>query len=1016
MPPRLPTDRATSHFLKRRTWSALLLFGLLFLISGCTREVQMAQTAALGGGAIYDHEQQLYRATYGLNQRLEGTPQEVAEQYIARYQPGPEPRVFETSYVYDRQGRLLAELFDEGRRAWVPLDAIAPHMVDAVIATEDGNFYENDGVETRRMVAGLAATVSGAGVQSGGSTITMQLARNLFIPPERRFGASVERKVAETMIARDLTRLYSKDEILEMYLNLIYFGHRSYGVEAAARTYFGKAARDLTLAEATLIAGLPQTPALYDPFLDMDAAKARQRVVLDLLVRRDYLTPDEADAVFAEPLTPATDPDTLPILTPHFLTYLSDFIETMPGGGDLLRGGFTITATLDLDFQDLAQRIVRENVDALRPSYDLSNAGLVALKPGTAEILAMVGSADYANEAIGGQVNVTLAKRQPGSAIKPVLYSTALEEGIVSPATLLWDLPVQYPISPTMTYAPENYDENFRGPVTVRMALANSLNVPTIKLFDALGASTFVTTANRMGLVDLSPNDIVRAGLTMALGGAEVSLLELTTAYHTIANDGRYVAATPVLEMLDGNGTPVEVPGREDEQAISPETAYIVRDIMSDNRARAPIFGENSRLRLSRPAAAKTGTTTAFRDNWTLGFTKYLVAGVWAGNNDNRPMARVDGITGAGPIWNLFMEAVIADPNLLEVLGAPPEPEAWEFGPPPEGLVQVDNGCPAALTCREGGEYFHESWLTRTLTVTTPAPEAEEIIAVNPGGESQPIVFQPPVELPVTTIPLYPFDDSFVNGNLAAVSYETAGGQRRTVGVCVLQRLNPGEGATALAMPLGFGELELERDPSGAFVVEASRPASELVLPDGQPLPKKAIEKMREERRAAMNWAAQRGLLLSLGDCASVDVLVRALFGPAAVAVTVGGPADPGSFEALAAEISQSEGITGTEEVAAAPGGPNGIVEPPPGSVISGSQTVVAVAALPDFGKWQLDLLLNSTDATFLGLGEWPVPAPTALLTWDSARYPNGDHTLRLRVVRRDGNYDEFYVPVRVQN
>ena len=425
--------------------------------------------------------------------------------------------------------------------------------------------------------------------------------------------------------------------------------------------------------------------------------------MLDLLVRRGYLTPAAADAAFAEPIVLAPDPDAAPSAAPHFLNYLTDSVAGLPGSYDLQRSGLTITTTLDLDLQDLAQRTVRENVDALRPVYNLNNAGLVALKPGTAEILAMVGSADFANSAIGGQVNVTLSERQPGSALKPVIYAAAIDENLVSPATVLWDLKVSYPISSTMEYEPRNYDERFRGPVTVRTALANSLNVPTVKLFDGLGAERFVATANRMGITNLDKADIERAGLSMALGGAEVSLLELTTAYHTLANGGRYVPPTAVLAIADAEGRPVTLPvAVEARQAISPAVAFLITDILSDNDARTPIFGANSRLKLSRPAAGKTGTTTAFRDNWTMGFTKYLVAGVWAGNNDNRPMARADGITGAGPIWNKFMEAVIADPDLLQIIEAPEDAAAWEFVPPAEGVVQIEARlrARAVLPCR----------------------------------------------------------------------------------------------------------------------------------------------------------------------------------------------------------------------------------------------------------------------------------------------------------------------------
>ena len=371
-----------------------------FLLAGCSARSavidHLATPALRVAGVDVDVQEvlDLYRATYQFDQRPDGTPQAIAEFYLRQYQPGPLPRVFQSSYIYDRRGQLLAELFDEGRRTWVPLDRISSNLLDAVIATEDASFYLNRGFDVRRLTgAALQNLVSGSTL--GGSTITMQLARNLFLPPNERFSRTVDRKLVEFLLARDLDRLFTKDEILEMYLNLAYFGHRAYGPEAAARTYFGKSALSLSLAEATLLAGLPQQPANLDPMYNLEGAKQRQRIVLDLMVRHGYLEQAEADEVFQQPVALAPDPDQRPNLAPHFLQYLSAYVARPPDNQNLQRSGLRVYTTLDTAMQNLAQQVVREQVDALRSRYDLNNAALLALKTGTDEILAMVGSADF---------------------------------------------------------------------------------------------------------------------------------------------------------------------------------------------------------------------------------------------------------------------------------------------------------------------------------------------------------------------------------------------------------------------------------------------------------------------------------------------------------------------------------------------------------------------------------------------------------------------------------------------
>ena len=681
--------------------------------------VLVATSLALGGCGGLD------RFTAGtdlLGTERASDPMAAAEAYLRQYQPGPLPRLFQTTRIYDRKGRLLAETFGEGRRIWVGLDDVSPHLIDATVAVEDATFFSNPGVDARRIAGAAIQNLQEGEVVSGASTITMQLARNLFLGPEQRYDQSVDRKVLEAGLAQELTALYSKAEILEMYLNLLNYGQLAYGPEAAAHVYFGKPATDLSLAEASMLAGIPQQPANLNPYDDFDAAKARQRIVLDLMVRHGYLTEPEADAVYAEPVELAGDKGLAPNLAPHFVQYVIDQLDAELGDGYTRRAGFQLETTLDLDMQEIAQRTVRETVAALRPQFDLTNAALVALQPGTADVLAMVGSADFEDDAIAGQVNVAVSLRQPGSAIKPILYAAAIENNLVSPASVLWDVPVTYTVAlpqsagglqsltgDALVYRPRNYDDVFHGPVTVRTALANSYNVPTVKLLAGLGVDEMLEFARKMGIRSLQESSDWY-GLSLTLGGGEVTLLDLTTAYHTMANAGEYLEPRHLVAMRDSQGRLLEEqPVGEPAAMLSPETAFLVTDILRDNAARTPAFGENSPLRISRPAAVKTGTTTDYRDNWTVGYTRYLVAGVWAGNSDGHPMRNASGVTGAAPIWHNFMEAVLAQPELLETIGAPSESDDWQFERPADLTRLAD--CPPGVVCRDGGELVHGDWL-----------------------------------------------------------------------------------------------------------------------------------------------------------------------------------------------------------------------------------------------------------------------------------------------------------------
>jgi len=584
----------------------------------------------------------------------------------------PERPTFKTTQILDRHGNLLYEVFDQetGKRTVVTLNDVPAYLVEATIATEDANFFTNPGVDPRGILRAAIANLTAGRTVEGGSTITQQLVKNVLIPPEERYETTLYRKLREAALAFELSRTYTKEQILEMYLNEIYYGNLAYGVEAAARAYFGKSVQDLSLAQAAMLAGLPQAPSLYDPFKDPQAAKSRQGQVLDLMVRHGFLEPEEAEAAKAEPLQYAS-PDVY-LRAPHFVMYVRDLLAQRYGQRALFQGGLRVYTTLDLDTQQLAEDIVARHVATLA-RQDARNAGLVALDPRSGEILAMVGSPDYYNAAIDGQVNAAIADRQPGSAIKPIVYLAAFQRGF-GPATVVLDQQTRFPDGPGRFYTPENFDKRFRGPVTLRRALGNSLNIPAVKMLQFVGVKEAVRLARALGLESLSEDKPY--GLSFTLGGTEVKLIELTGAYAALANGGRTVTPHAIMRIEDSSGQVLdEVPATAGAQVVDPRLTFEITDVLADNNARLETFGPNSPLRLSRPAAVKTGSTDDYRDSWTVGYTPSLVAGVWVGNSDGRPMRFVLGSSGAGIIWHEFMERALE--------GEPAEP----FDPP-DGLVR----------------------------------------------------------------------------------------------------------------------------------------------------------------------------------------------------------------------------------------------------------------------------------------------------------------------------------------
>ncbi|HEX9014879.1 MAG TPA: PBP1A family penicillin-binding protein [Chloroflexota bacterium] len=588
---------------------------------------------------------------------------------------------FKTTQILDRKGKLLFEIYDRegGRRNPVHLADVSQHLIDATIATEDKDFYGNVGFDPMGFARAAFQNATQGQLKEGASTITQQLVKNVLLDRDERASKSYTRKIREAVLALKLSEKYSKDQILEMYLNEIYYGHMSYGIEAAAQVYFGKHASDLNLAEASMLAGLPQAPSDYDPFVDMGSARARQNHVLDRMVSEGYLTPGDADAARATAITLRRGADA-GIQAPHFVFYVRQLLEQKYGANLVYKGGLKVTTTLDLDWNLKAEAAIRAHLDSLK-QQDANNAALVSIDPSTGQILAMVGSKDYWDDSIDGQVNVAVARRQPGSTIKPIVYATAFGKGW-APETVVVDDETYFPNTLGYpTYHPENFDGLFQGPMTVRHALSNSKNVPAVKTLMFDGLPDFLKTAEAFGITIDHPE---RYGLSLALGGGEARLLDMTSAYAVFADSGVKVDPTAILRVEDSDGNVLysyEPPfGR---QVIGAPQAYMITSILSDNTAREPLQGLNSPLKLSRPAAAKTGSTDDYKDSWTIGYTPDLVTGVWVGNTDARPMKEVVGALGAGRIWNRFMEDVHA--------GTP----VFDFVPPP--------GIREYRSCRETG-------------------------------------------------------------------------------------------------------------------------------------------------------------------------------------------------------------------------------------------------------------------------------------------------------------------------
>ena len=571
----------------------------------------------------------------------------VTYAYYAQTLPSPQElyertAAFKTTRLYDRESRLLYEILDPlgGRRVLVPYQELPATLVNAAVATEDNTFFSNPGVNPLSIGKAFLDNMQQGEIVRGASTITQQVAKMLFLTPEQTYS----RKIREAILATEITRRYSKEEILQVYLNESYFGNLAYGIGAAADTYFGKSVSDLTLPEASLLVGLLQGPALYDPYIDPQAALDRRTIVLRLMLSEGYITLQQYNEAFTTPLTLRPRQLSNAREAPHWVEYVRAELETRFGAETLYRGGYNVYTTLDLDLQHTAEQVANERIAELR-ERNATNIALVAMDPNTGDILTMLGSVDFDSQSIDGQVNVTTRLRQPGSSIKPLTYLAAFEHGW-SPSTMVMDVKQSFPDGANPPYVPVNYDGQEFGPISVREALAGSRNIPAVATLNEVGLPSLLEVARRLGIQSLTRQDY---GLSLTLGGGEVTLLEMTDAYAAFANQGYRVEPRSILYITDQTGQ-VVVPASEPAltRVMDPRHAYWISDILSDNQARTRAFGADSYLKLSFPAAVKTGTTNDYRDGWTIGYTPDLVTGVWVGNNDNTETDRLDRIARGG--------------------------------------------------------------------------------------------------------------------------------------------------------------------------------------------------------------------------------------------------------------------------------------------------------------------------------------------------------------------------------
>ncbi len=556
------------------------------------------------------------------------------------------------SKIYDRTGQLLYTFFDGSeKRTLVKLEEIPDYVKQATIAIEDKDFYKHTGFSLQGIFRAIIRNTASQNVQ-GGSTITQQLIKNTLLTPEK----TLKRKVKEVILSIEAELIFSKDEILQMYLNEVAYGGTAYGIEEAAQTYLGKSIKDVSLAQAALLAGLPVAPSKYSPFSsDPRKTMLRQHQVLNKMLQAGYILPDQLETAKKEKIILA--PRQANIKAPHFVMYVKNLLVEKYGSRVVEQGGLKVTTSLDLKIQQMAEEKVKQEIARLA-QLRVSNGAALVTNPQTGEILAMVGSQNYFDQTIDGNVNVCLRPRQPGSSIKVITYALALANNF-TPATILPDSPITYYSPGAEPYSPRNYDNRFHGNVSLRTALASSYNVPAVKVLAYLGADKMVDLGRKMGITTWPEGEFY--GLSTTLGSAEVKMTDLAVVYGTLANLGHKQALQPILKIVDSHGQELNDFQTPFQKVLEPQVAYLITDILKDNQARIPAFGSNSLLKIpDQEVAVKTGTTNDKRDNWTIGYTHDFLVASWVGNNDNSPMSAVaSGITGASPIWHQIMTELL---------------------------------------------------------------------------------------------------------------------------------------------------------------------------------------------------------------------------------------------------------------------------------------------------------------------------------------------------------------------
>ena len=617
--------------------------------------------------------------------------------YFSKDIPNPDKiadrSVAQSTKIYDRTGEyLLYEIHGEEKRSVVKLDQISQHLINATIATEDQDFYKHYGVDFRGIARAIYKDVVSGEKLQGGSTITQQLVKNSILTSERTF----TRKIKELILAIETEQKFSKDEIMEMYLNQIPYGSNAYGIESAAQTFFGKSAKDLNISESALLAGLPKATTYYSPYgAHPEALENRYQDIIWQMRGEGFINEEEEAIAKEEDILKRIKPFEESIKAPHFVMYIKQQLVDEYGEEKVEKGGLLVYTTLDHDMQLIAEDAVKTGAEENKTQYNAKNAALVAIDPKTGQILSMVGSKNYFDLEEDGNVNVAISNRQPGSSFKPFVYATAFQKGY-TPDTILFDVETNFGKDGSgKEYIPQNYNFQFSGPVTIREALGRSLNIPAVKTLYLAGIGDSVQMAHNLGITTLNSPD--KYGLSLVLGTGEVKLVDMVSSYSVFANDGKRNDTVGILKVEDSYGEVLKEFAENPKDVLDKQVARNINSILSDNNARIKTFGLKNKMDLEgRPVAAKTGTTSDYKDGWTIGYTPSLAVGVWAGNNNGEKMKQGGGITVAAPIWNDFMTRVLALDPVEDFIS----PEPIETGKrildgefSNEVMVKIDKAC-----------------------------------------------------------------------------------------------------------------------------------------------------------------------------------------------------------------------------------------------------------------------------------------------------------------------------------